>query len=723
MGDRDVIACVLYAAKSTEDRRGSIPGQLEECRALIASGSGRVVAGEYTDEAFSAFTRDRGPGLAEAMHHAEDLAAEHGTAELWVQHSDRLARGDGQRARHTVEIALWAIKRHVKIRTVQDPDTFRDLLYAVVTGQRNHEDSERKGLASRAGRKRAAARGDYIGHLPDGYRIAVDVDERGQVKKRMVFDPDRRPLIELIFRLALRGRNCCQITRTVNNAGWLTKPVKRRHPPRPFDVGKIYETLKNPRYAALATWEGEIVACGHWPAYITERQHQRIKKQLAAPQPTNGHRRLETYLLARLAFCGVCGQPFHTRTGRRRRDGSFSRTYICSSHSKHRGRAQCKAAPLDAHTAEAMVIASIASLLGATAPDPQTSLAEDRPAAVEAPAREAGAAVARERLRAAVLAGDEPQIEQAIEVLFATMQPEAALIRDGTVSRRLARELEEAQPLREWIEQETDGRTDATRAEAPQLNRLLRKWFTTITFRVQAGSVLLTATRRRPAVVPGDPVEVSIDRAAWTRFAPPGRRQMARNAAWEKAEIIGALQLWADRYGRSPTWADWARSGTNHPESRTLSHHFTSWNHALRKAGLPPVRHPGRSWDELDVIEALRAWARKHDRPPASMEWARAEPEHPSAATVRAHFRIWDAALRAAGLPPRPTLPRRRRVWSSAEILEALQHWASSHGRLPAGCDWLRAAPEHPSTCTVRNHFGSWDAAVKKAGLYAPSAR
>ena len=55
----------------------------------------------------------------------------------------------GSSARHAVEIGLWALKNDVTVRTVQDPETFRDLLYAVVTGQRNHEDSRRKGLASR----------------------------------------------------------------------------------------------------------------------------------------------------------------------------------------------------------------------------------------------------------------------------------------------------------------------------------------------------------------------------------------------------------------------------------------------------------------------------------------------------------------------------------------------------------------------------------------------
>jgi len=73
VAERSGIPCVIYAAKSTEDRRGSIPGQLEELRETIGQDERRRLVAEYTDEAFSAFKRDRGPGLLDATQHAEDL--------------------------------------------------------------------------------------------------------------------------------------------------------------------------------------------------------------------------------------------------------------------------------------------------------------------------------------------------------------------------------------------------------------------------------------------------------------------------------------------------------------------------------------------------------------------------------------------------------------------------------------------------------------------------
>ena len=141
---------VLYAAKSTADLNASIPGQFKDGVAL-AEADGWTVVDQFEDENKSAFTGNRGDGLADAMQLAESLAQEHGECALMVQHSDRLARGDGIQAAHLVEYMLWALKAGVKIMSKQDPQTFVDLLYTVVTGQRNHEDSARKSESVRDG--------------------------------------------------------------------------------------------------------------------------------------------------------------------------------------------------------------------------------------------------------------------------------------------------------------------------------------------------------------------------------------------------------------------------------------------------------------------------------------------------------------------------------------------------------------------------------------------
>src|SRR5436190_7909268 len=98
-----MIPAIIYAAKSTEDPRNSIPRQLADCEAMAAREGWDVVAA-YQEANVTAWSGDRGPELAAAMEHAERLAKEYGRCLLIVQHSDRLARGDAKKARHLVEI-------------------------------------------------------------------------------------------------------------------------------------------------------------------------------------------------------------------------------------------------------------------------------------------------------------------------------------------------------------------------------------------------------------------------------------------------------------------------------------------------------------------------------------------------------------------------------------------------------------------------------------------
>lgn len=240
------VPCILYAAKSSEDIKGSLITQLEDCRRAVMRLGERQIVAEYADEAASGFTQSRGPRLTAALAEAESLAFEHGTAELWVQHSDRLARGDGRTARHLVEIALWALKSNVVIHCVEDVDTFRDLLNAVVTGQRNHEDSRRKGAASAAGIKRATIRGEYVGQPLDGYRVVVSADKRGHVTKRLDIAPEREALFRMIFRMAKRGAMPSEIARRANKEGWTTALSRRNSRAGPITPGFVQAVLGNP---------------------------------------------------------------------------------------------------------------------------------------------------------------------------------------------------------------------------------------------------------------------------------------------------------------------------------------------------------------------------------------------------------------------------------------------------------------------------------------------
>ena len=191
---------IIYAAKSSPDERGSIPDQVKECRAL-AEREGYEVIAVYSEENVSAYHDDRGPELARALAHA----AQEGAA-LIVWHSDRLARGDGEKNRHLVEILLEAMHEGFTLRSVEDDRTFESVSLAAQMGDRNHEDSRRKSAAVRAGLARRRAQGKRVGG--NSYAITWRRNERDE--KETIPDPRRcRWWCESTTSSSLAGR-CCR---------------------------------------------------------------------------------------------------------------------------------------------------------------------------------------------------------------------------------------------------------------------------------------------------------------------------------------------------------------------------------------------------------------------------------------------------------------------------------------------------------------------------------
>ncbi len=154
---------VLYASKSTEDVHGSIDTQLEDCRRR-AEREGWEVVDEFTDEAFSAYHGNRGPGLASAKALAVQAAPEHGRCILVAQDADRFARGAGDApgaADHLGE--LYFAMRRQGVALWSDRSGELDPLRAVMEGERATDESARKSQSVTAGLKRRADSGKPVG--------------------------------------------------------------------------------------------------------------------------------------------------------------------------------------------------------------------------------------------------------------------------------------------------------------------------------------------------------------------------------------------------------------------------------------------------------------------------------------------------------------------------------------------------------------------------------
>lgn len=82
----------------------------------------------------------------------------------------------------------------------------------------------------------------------------------------------------------------------------------------------------------------------------------------------------------------------------------------------------------------------------------------------------------------------------------------------------------------------------------------------------------------------------------------------------------------------------------------------------------PPVKsRPKRRysyWTRDSIIREIRAWHRKHGRPPSVAEWnVRTKAKWPTSCTVMRHFGSWNAAIEAAGFDTvKPSQNRRDRI-------------------------------------------------------------
>ena len=324
---------VAFAAKSTEDKHGSISTQLEDARALAEREKLDLSPErEFHDEAASAFRGNRGPELAKALAEAERLANVHGGCALIVQHSDRLARGDGKRAKHLVEYALWAMKTGVTIRSVQDPQTFASdgMVYAALMGDRNTEDSKRKSESVRDGLRRRKERGQPVGPVPLGYAVKKDLVD-GNVITARTADPTTVPTVARIFDLLAAGHSPGSASRVLNGEG----PKTRRG--GLWNSRAVRGVVENRSYLGENGYP-KLIEGETWEA--ANRSIKRMDP--AGRQRRKGGRRADEYVLKGLAFCHLCGRPLYTR---RLANG---RMYLCANVRQATGLCTAQAIPASA---------------------------------------------------------------------------------------------------------------------------------------------------------------------------------------------------------------------------------------------------------------------------------------------------------------------------------------------------------------------------------------
>ena len=117
-----------------------------------------------------------------------------------------------------------------------------------------------------------------------------------------------------------------------------------------------------------------------------------------------------------------------------------------------------------------------------------------------------------------------------------------------------------------------------------------------------------------------------------------------------------------------------------------------------------------RRYSDEQILDELRASARRLGRSPTMREFAVDEEARVHPQTVIEHFGTWNAAKRSAGLSP-------RRFISRQELVAQLQQLGEELGRAPTARDLDERRRTMASKSLIWHTFGSLAQALKEAGF------
>lgn len=131
---------------------------------------------------------------------------------------------------------------------------------------------------------------------------------------------------------------------------------------------------------------------------------------------------------------------------------------------------------------------------------------------------------------------------------------------------------------------------------------------------------------------------------------------------WSDDELLEAIQNWAKKHGRPPSFRDWVNAGEGHPSAFTVRSRCGSWNDGLILAGFD-INRPGHHEENTVHIDMQKA---KKLRQQGKHNTEIAEALGVSASTIRR--RLGPRKPK----PPKPRNAEERRVARETALKKAI---------------------------------------------------
>ena len=210
----------------------------------------------------------------------------------------------------------------------------------------------------------------------------------------------------------------------------------------------------------------------------------------------------------------------------------------------------------------------------------------------------------------------------------------------------------------------------------------------------------------------------------------------AHDLRYTDEQLISILKNAAAFFGHAPLSTEYNKWKNKTASLKTFQDHFGSWTKAIAAAGMEPLRV--KSYTDKQLIQYLQNIAEKIGHSPTQEEYKKNNNDNfcwPD--VIRKQFGSWNNALIAANLQPivkdykaimqeLHILKKKKKEerikngffdQEKQKIIFSIKAIADDINKVPT----RRAYNKHPlrfcSCATVMNRFGSWDNALKAAGL------
>ena len=179
-------------------------------------------------------------------------------------------------------------------------------------------------------------------------------------------------------------------------------------------------------------------------------------------------------------------------------------------------------------------------------------------------------------------------------------------------------------------------------------------------------------------------------------------------------EMLKGIIEWVEKYGKSPTVAQWTRGrNSKYPSYKTYANYFGTWNVAIKAAGFETNKAGiEKEYTDEELLESLRKWKKLNERLPESRDFT--DNSYPSNTAIVYRFGSWNKAIELAGLESQKG-GCHYKTYSDKDLLDYLRQFKLENKRPPFANEFHN--PRYPSYVIYLMRFGSWNKALEMAGL------